>query len=248
MLDEEMTMLEQVADLPLQVPASPGLPLRLQCAGPPARELRLLRGQVLADRSDGVEDGLGQLGQDVTATNLVLDRAEDLGNRLRIQLRTVGGDPLEAQPAARQGGLEPPEERLDIPVSRVVVEDLVAEPLEDAVVNDRQDAEGTVVQLVRGDVSGEAVESPIEVGRSDLIGRLFSPWPPPSSGWWRRGRRPDGRARGANWQSDRVSRPPPPAGQPRLPPDECREPWARSGRTCRRGSSGGIGCSDAGSR
>src|SRR6516164_5881108 len=110
MLYEEMTMLEQVADLPLQVPASPGLPPRLWCAGPPARQLRLLRGQVLADRSDRVENGLVQLGQDVEATNLVLDGAEDLGNGLRIQLRAVRGDPVEAQPAARQGGLEPPEE------------------------------------------------------------------------------------------------------------------------------------------
>src|SRR5215470_7876145 len=243
-----MTMLEQVADLPLEVPASPGLPLRRRRARPPARELRLLRGQVLADRSDGVEDSLVQLGQDVEATHLVLDRAEDLGNRLRIQLRTVGGDPVKAQPAARQGGLESPEERLDIPVSRVVVKDLIAEPLEGAVVNDRQDAEGAVVQLVRGDVPGEAVEGPIEVRCSDLIGRLFPPGPPPSSGWWRRGRRPDGRARGANWRSDRVSRPPPPVGRPKPRPDGCSGPWARRGRTCQRGSSGGTECSDAENR
>src|SRR6516165_2666079 len=234
MLDEEMTMLEQVADLPLQVPASPGLPLRLQCAGPPARELRLLRGQVLADRSDGMEDGLVQLGQDVEATNLVLDRAEDLGNRLRIQLRTVGGDPLEAQPAARQGGLEPPEERSDIPVSRVVVEDLVAQPLEGAVVNDREDAEGAVVQLVRGDVPRETVEGPIEVVGPDAIGRLFSPWPPPSSGWWRRGRRRGGRARDANWRPDRGGRARRPVGRPGPRPDGCSGPWARPGRTYRR--------------
>src|SRR5690349_2744153 len=115
-----MTMLEQVSDLPFQVPAPPGLPLRLRRAGPPARELRLLRGQVLADLSDGVEDGLIQLGQVVEATDLVLDRAEDVGDGLRIQLRTVRGDPAEGQPAAGQGGLEPPEERPDIPVSRVV--------------------------------------------------------------------------------------------------------------------------------
>src|SRR6202007_1909424 len=106
-----------------------------------------------------------------------------------------------------QGGLEPLEERPDIPLRRVVVEDLVAQPLEGAVVHDRQDAEGAVVQLVSGDGPGEAVEGPIEVVGPDSIGRLFSPWPRPSSGWWRRGRRPDGRARGANWRPDRVSRP-----------------------------------------
>jgi hypothetical protein len=35
----------------------------------------------------------------------VLHLAEDLGNRLRIQLRTVGGDPLEAQITLLSRGL-----------------------------------------------------------------------------------------------------------------------------------------------
>src|ERR1051326_6222397 len=122
-------------------------------------------------------------------TNLVRHRAENRGNRLRIQFRTVGGDPPEAQPAARQGGLEPLEERLDVLVSWVVVEDLVAQPLEGAVIDDRQHAEGTIVQLVSGDVPGEAVEGPVEVVRPDAIGRHSSPWPRPSSGWWRRGKK-----------------------------------------------------------
>src|SRR5437016_1425022 len=158
-----MTMLKQIPDLPLQVSSPPDLPLRLRRDGAPAGELRLLRGQALADLSDGAEDGLVQLRQDVEATNLMLHRAEDLGNRLRIQLRTVGRDPAEGQSAAGQGRPEPPEERPDIPVFRVVVEDLVAQPLEGAVIDDRQDAEGTVVQLISGDVPGEAVEGPIEV-------------------------------------------------------------------------------------
>jgi hypothetical protein len=59
-LDEEMTMREQVPDFPLQVPTPPGLPLRLRRAGAPAGKRRLLRGQVLADLSEGAEDGLVQ--------------------------------------------------------------------------------------------------------------------------------------------------------------------------------------------
>ena len=152
-----------------------GLPLRLRRAGPPTGKLRLLRRQVLADLSDGAEDGLVQLSQDVEATNLVLNRAEDLVNRLRIQLRTVGGDPVDGQPAARQDHLEPPEERPDIPVSRVVVQDLVAQPFEGAVVDDRQDTEGAVVQLVSGEIPGEAVEGPIEVVVSIRATAFFSP-------------------------------------------------------------------------
>src|SRR4051812_46801793 len=229
-----MTMLEQVADLPIQVSPPPGCPLRLRRDGAPAGEFRLLCGQALADPSDGAEDGLVQFRQNVEATDLMLHRAEDLENRLRIQLGTIGGDPAKGQPAAGQGRPESSEEGPDIPVSRVVVEDLVAQPPEDPVVDDRQDAERAVVQLISGDVSGEAVEGPIEVIGPDTIGRLFPPWPPPSSGWWRRGRRRDGRARDANWRPDRVSRPPPPAGRPRPRPDGCSGPWARPGRTYRR--------------
>jgi hypothetical protein len=71
--------------------------------------------------------------------------AEDGGDRLRIQRRAVGGDPLEDQAARVQGGLEATEERLDVFVGGVVAEDLVGEPLEGAVIDDRQDAEGAVI-------------------------------------------------------------------------------------------------------
>jgi hypothetical protein len=170
-----MTMLEQVPDFPIEVPSPPDLPFRLRCDGAPAGELRLLRRQALADLSDGTKDRLVQFRQDVEAADLMLHGAEDLGNRLRIQLRTVGGDPAKGQPAAGQGRPEAAEEPPDIPLSRVVVEDRVAQPLEGAVIDDRQDAEGAIVQLVSGDVPGEAVEGPIEVIGPDAIGRLFSP-------------------------------------------------------------------------
>src|ERR1700722_3713105 len=179
-----MTMLEQVPDLPIEVPAPPDRPFRLRGDGAAAGELRLQR------------------RQDVEPADLMLHGAEDLRNRLRIKLRAIGGDPAKGQPPAVQGRPEAAEEPPDIPVSRVVVEDLVAQPLEGAVIDDRQDAERAVIQLIGGDVPGEAVEGPIEVIGPDAIGRLFPPWPPPSSGWWRRGRRRGGRARDANWRPD----------------------------------------------
>src|SRR5208337_1570628 len=74
-----------VSDFPLQVPASPGLSLRLRRAGASAGKLRLLRGQVLAHLSDSAEHGLVQLRQDVKATDLMLHRTEDLENQLRIR-------------------------------------------------------------------------------------------------------------------------------------------------------------------
>src|SRR5262249_58304117 len=108
---------------------------------------------------------------------------EDLGNRPRIQVRTVGGDPVELQPAAGEGQREATEEGSDIAVSRGMVEDLVTQPLEGAVVDERQDAEGPVVKFIGGDGSREAVAGPIEVVGPDPVGRLFFPRPPPSSGW-----------------------------------------------------------------
>jgi hypothetical protein len=142
---EQMTMLEQVADLPIEVPAPSGLPSRLRRDRAPAGELRLLRRQALADLSHGAEDRLVQFRQDVEPANLMLHGAEDLRDRLRIELRAIGGDPAKGQPAAGQGRPEAAEEPPDIPASRVVVEDLVAQPLEAAVIDDRQDAEGAVV-------------------------------------------------------------------------------------------------------
>ena len=64
-LHEEMTMLEQVPNFPIEVPSSPDLRFRLRCDGAPAGELRLLRRQALADLSDGTEDRLVQFRQDV---------------------------------------------------------------------------------------------------------------------------------------------------------------------------------------
>ena len=120
---EQMTMLEQVPDLPIEVPSPPDLPFRLRCDGAPAGKLRLLRRQALADLSDGAEDRLVQFRQDVEPADLMLHGAEDLGNRLRIELRAVGGDPAKGQPSAGQGRAEAAEEPPDIPLSRVVVED-----------------------------------------------------------------------------------------------------------------------------
>ena len=47
--------------------------------------------------------------------------------------------------------MEPAEEGCDVDVGGVVIEDLVGEPLEGTVVDDRQDAERSVIQLVDGD-------------------------------------------------------------------------------------------------
>ena len=81
--------------------------------------------QVLAELGHGREDRLGHFFEDMECTKLMRHIAEDCGDRLRIKRRAVGGDPLEDQTVRLQGGLEAAEERFDVLVGGVVIEDLV---------------------------------------------------------------------------------------------------------------------------
>ena len=152
---EEIAVLEQRTDLPSDPLLEPGgLPRRLR-AGTATRQLGSTRRQILAELGHRAEDRLGHFLEDVEGAELMRHLTEDRGDRLGIQRRAVGRDPLEGQSPCRQARLEAAEERLDIDVGRVVVENLIEEPLEGAVVDDREDAERAVIQLVGGDVARE---------------------------------------------------------------------------------------------
>src|SRR5207253_7009336 len=110
---------------------------------------------------------------------------------------------------------------------RILIQDLIQEALEGAVIDDRQHAKRAIVQFVGRDVTREISQGPIQVAGVHLAGRLFSPRPPPSFGWWRRERKLDDRATGASWRLDRASRPPQRVGQPTQPRDGCNGPWTR---------------------
>ncbi len=143
-------MVEQVADLPLDRHPTPG---RLVGTRPAPQQLRRRGGQALALLRHRREDRLGDLAQDVEGANLMGDLAEDLGDRLGILRRAVGRDPGDGQRAGVEGGAEPAEQGRDVRVGRVVVEDLVGEPLEGTVIDDRKDAKRPVIQFVGGDVT-----------------------------------------------------------------------------------------------
>ena len=122
---EEVAVLEQLADLPRDPLLEPGgLPCRLR-AGTTTRQLGGSRRQVLAEFGHGGKHRLGHFLENVKCAELMRHLTEDRGDRLGIQRRAVGRDPLEGQPSCRQGRLETAEERLDINVRRVVVEDLI---------------------------------------------------------------------------------------------------------------------------
>jgi hypothetical protein len=205
--DEQVTVLEQITDLLLDpLLATGGTPGGLRSGTAPP-QLGGVGRQAVAQPGHGTEDRLGDFLEDVECAELMRHVAEDRGDRLGIERRAVGGDPLEDQSSRLQRGVEAAEERLDVHVGRVVVEDLIDEPLEGAVVADREDAERAVIQLVGGDGSREVRQGPIEVLRVDPPRRLFPPRPRPSSGSWRRGRRRGAHARGSSWRGDTAGRP-----------------------------------------
>jgi hypothetical protein len=131
-------------------------------------------------------------------------------------------------------GLEIAEEGADVILGRVFLQDPVGQPGEGPVVDQGEDTEGAVVQFIEGDVAAEALQAASQIVGLDA-GQIFFPRRPrPSSGSWPRGRRRDGRARGANSLSDTGDRPRRPSGRQSGAPDGCSGTWAVPGRTCRR--------------
>ena len=181
-LDEQIAVLKQLADLALdRLLAAGRTPGGLVGTRPAPRQLRCRGGQPLALLCHGREDRLGQFAKDMEGADLMRDLAEDLGDRLGIQRRAVGRNPTDGQPAGIEGLMEAAEERRDVLVGRVVVEDLVGQPLEGAVVDDREDAERPVIQLVYGEIAREVGEGPVEMLGIDPSRRLF---PPASTQFW----------------------------------------------------------------
>ena len=135
----------------------------------------LAGGQVFAHLGHGPQDRLGQFFDDVEFADLVGHVAEHRPQRLGIQGRAIGGDAVQRQAAQPQGHPEAVEERRDVLVIGIVIEHLVQEPFEGAVVDDGQDAKRAVVQLVDRDVAREVSQAPVEIARPHLPGRLFPP-------------------------------------------------------------------------
>jgi hypothetical protein len=232
-LDEQMTVVKQIGNLRFDA----FLAGRQFAVGPrrsPSADLGKRGLQLTANLGHGLEDGLVQFGDDVELADLMADRPEDFGHGRGVQLRTVGGDALQAQPTSQQGFLKPREEPDDVFLRGIVIEDFVDQSFEPMVVHDRQNAVRPVVQFIGGDIAGEVGQGGIEVILSDAFGSPFFPPLPPSSGPWQTGRRRGDRATSARKPTDTADRPRPPAVPPRPPPDECSGCWGRPSPTGRR--------------
>jgi hypothetical protein len=73
------------------------------------------------------------------------------------------------------GHLKASEKAPDVLVGRVVIEDLIEEPFEPAVIDNGQHTEGPVVEFVGGDIAREVIERPSEVIPRYSRCRFFSP-------------------------------------------------------------------------
>jgi hypothetical protein len=176
-------MLEQVRDFLLQPFSLAGSSLVRSRRRSAPFGGGLLGRQLLADLGHGTQDRLRQFLDDVEFTDLVRNSGKHQAQRLGIERRGIGRDTLQRQVALLQDGLEATQEGDDVLVLGIVIEHLIQDAFEGAIVNERQDAERAIVQFVDGDVAGEIGQGPIKVLDIDLAGRLFPPRPPPSSGW-----------------------------------------------------------------
>src|SRR5262249_12874429 len=155
---------------------------------------------------------------------------------LGVKRRAVGGDAAHRQAAVVQLGLELLQESQDVLARRLVVQNAEGEAAIPAVVYHGQNTEGAVVELVNGQVAAKVSQGTVQVAAPEVLQLFFPRLPRPSSGWWRRGRRPGGHARGASWRPGRAGRPRRPGGRPAAGPGGCTGTWAVPGRSSRRRS------------
>src|SRR5215813_2973846 len=146
-------------------------------------------------------------------TDLMRDIPEHLYEGGGIERRAIGRDTEEGQVACRQGRFESPEKRPDVIVGGIVIQDVIEEPLVAAIIDSGENAEGTIIQFIGGDIARKICQGPVKEGRVQARLRLFFPPPRPSSGSWQKGQRRGGRARGASWRDDRASHPRPRAAR-----------------------------------
>ncbi len=130
-------MLEQIADLSLNPFLAACCPLGLLGRRASSGQFGLLGSQFLANPRHGSQNRLGQFLENMELADLMGRVAEHIGDRNRIQGRTVGRDAFERKTSCFQRFVETTEELSDVVVGWIVGEDLVGNPLERVVVNDR---------------------------------------------------------------------------------------------------------------
>ncbi len=245
--DEQVPMCEQLGHALLEAldPPHTSFVLLAWSATPLLGDLGL---PFLAEFGQHAQHRLEDLLQDVKHADLVWRLGPQLLEYLGVKRRAIRGDAAHTQPAFIQLLLELAQECADVLLARVVLQDAEGQAVVAAIVHHAEHAEWPVVHLVDGQIAGEISQRLVEVGGRDAV-YLFFPRPPrPSSGWWPRGRRHDGHARGARRRLGRPDHPRPRRGQPTPGHGGCNGTWARPGRRDRRRSDSRRSDSNAGSK
>jgi len=231
-LHEQMPMIEEIRVLLLEALFLSREALCSRGRGATRLQFRHRCRDGLSDLGDGLQDGLRQLRQNMELADLVWDVAEDRLDGVRIERRAIRGDAQDLELASVQLCPESSEEPLDVFFRGVVVQDLVDKASERVIVDDGEDAVGTVVELVGREVPGEAIERQAQVLLLNLRDTFFSPPPRPNFGSWRRARTLGGLATSARRQSGTEVRPLPRCGRRWPRRGACRAPQETRGPTC----------------
>lgn len=153
MFDEQVPVLEQVGDLSLEAFLLARGPARRFGGGASAFEPGLPLLQRPTRLCYSLDDSLVYLFDNVKLADLVRDYPEDIGNRLGVEWRAVGGDALKLQAACVECRLESLQEAPDILLGWVVIEDFIEQAPEIVVVYNGEHTKGAVVEFVSGDVA-----------------------------------------------------------------------------------------------
>src|SRR5712692_550212 len=204
--DEQKTLLEQGAGFLLYRLAFTRAAARVFVFGrrSAALQRRLGGGQTLTPFRHGFQDPLRELLDDMKGTELMGHLPKNCADRFGIEGRTIGGDPLEHQVALLQGPLQTPQKRFDILMTRIVVEDLIENPLVLPIVDGREDTIGALIEFIGSYVTRKGLKRPVQKRTGQVPLRLFFPQPRPSFGGSQRAQTLGDRARGASSRGGRA--------------------------------------------
>ena len=86
--------------------------------------------------------------------------AKDCADRIGIESRAIGRDPLECQVARIESRLQTPKKRFDIPVTLIVIEHLIQHPLILPIVNSREHSIATLIEFIDSRIARKRLKCP----------------------------------------------------------------------------------------
>src|SRR5262245_22597155 len=95
-------------------------------------------------------------------TDLVRDLSENLSEGTGTDRRSSGREADKGQVAGRQGRVETPQERPDVVVRGIVIQDVIEDTLVAAIIDGGKNAEGTIIQFIGGHIPRKIGQRPVQ--------------------------------------------------------------------------------------